>query len=520
MAGGADPAPSAAPALELVGIRKAFGGLVALDGVDFELRAGEVHALLGENGAGKTTLMSVATGLYRPDRGTLRRDGRPLLLRGPADARAAGIGMVHQHPRLSPRHSVLDNVLLGAPGGGFLLDREGMARRLEARAEGLGLPLVPGAVVGMLSVGEQQRVEIVKALMQEARILVLDEPTAVLTPPEAEGLYRVVDRLRAEGTAIVLITHKLDEVRAVADRVTVLRAGRRVATRPARDVDRRELVTLMVGRDVDLGRAAPPAPAPGRKARVVAAGLSVAGDRGPPAVVEVDLELFPGELVAVAGVAGNGQVELAEALYGLRPRAGGTLRVDGVPEGVPLTPRVAIDAGIALIPADRKRTGVAPGLGVAENLLMKEYRSPELSHLGVLRTDRMAARAEALVGEFDVRGVTPGRPAGALSGGNLQKVILARELTREPKVVLAVYPCRGLDVGSIEAVRAHLVAARDRGAAVLLVSEDLDEVLALGDRVAVMYRGRLAGPFPRGRLDRVAIGTLMAGAGGAGEVPA
>jgi simple sugar transport system ATP-binding protein len=483
-----------APVLELRGITKRFGAVVANDGVDLDLRPGEIHALLGENGAGKSTLMSVLYGHVRPDEGTVLVDGEPVELRSPHDAIARGIGMVHQHFMQVPVMTVAENVVLGAePRRGPLRDRAATRRIVTELAERHGLAVDPDAAMEDVTVGMQQRAEVLRALYRGARILVLDEPTAVLTVQEAEELMAILRRLREGGTSIVLISHKLREVLGVADRVTVIRHGRRVATLDAADATAPELARMMVGRD--LPAAVAKAPREPGEAALDVRGLRVRDDRGLLAVDDVDLTVRAGEIVALAGVDGNGQRELVQAICGLRPPEAGTVHVEGTDiTGTGVTG--ATDAGLGHIPEDRRRDGLVLDFTIAENLALRRLRSPAVSHRGLLRRRRMRDDATALIAEFDVRGGGPATPARALSGGNQQKVSIARELACDPRVLVAAQPTRGLDVGAIDAVHRRLVAERDAGRAVLLVSLDLDEVRALADRVLVIYAGRIVAELP------------------------
>jgi ABC-type uncharacterized transport system ATPase subunit len=495
-------------AVALHGISKRFPGVVANDGVEFSAARGEVHALLGENGAGKSTLSHILTGLYRPDEGWIELDGEPVEFQTPRHAIEAGVCMVHQHFRLVTPFTVAENVILGdtkGEGRRFLINPRSVERRVRELGERYGLPVDPRAKVWQLSVGEQQRVEILKALYQEARILILDEPTAVLTPQEADTLFVTLRRMADEGRTVIFISHKLHEVKAVADRVTVLRAGRTIATVSTADATPQSLASLMVGREVETVR---------RRGRAQGATEHVLevdelwadGDRGTPAVRGVSVRLRAGEIVAVAGVAGNGQRELAEAITGLRPCSQGTVTVAGrrISSG---NARQAIAAGIAHVPEDRLGTGVAPNLSIAENVALKSYRHRSAGPF--LRLGEMRSQAKDVIHRYSVKATGPHVEARKLSGGNLQKVVLAREFSGDPKVVVAASPTRGLDVSAIETVHRYLVEAADRGVAVLLISEDLDEILALADRVVVMYEGRISeAPEPE---DVDAIGLLMAG---------
>jgi general nucleoside transport system ATP-binding protein len=515
VAGGGDTRPrraaqmSAAPVVELRGIVKRFPGLVANDGVDLELHAGEVHALLGENGAGKTTLMNVLTGLYRPDEGEIRVDGRPVAFRAPRAAIESGIGMVHQHFRLVESLTVAENVLLGWHTPRLWLGRKAGIRQVAELAERYRMQVHPEARVWQLSVGEQQRVEILKALYRGARVLILDEPSAVLTPQEADALFETVREMAARGESIVVITHKLDEVQAVADRITVLRRGRNVGVASRGELDSRALARLMIGRDVSLETA--PAPAAPGEVTLRVNGASARSDRGLPALVDVSFDVHAGQLFGIAGVAGNGQRELAEVVTGLRALDAGTVEVAGHRlRGA--SARGAIDAGVAHIPEDRLGSGLVAGLSTTDNAILKAYRRPPVGR-GPL-VDRRAARAlaERFLAAFDVSAVSPDAPVRLMSGGNLQRLLLARETAERPKVIVAVHPTRGLDVGGTETVRRVLREQQDAGAAILLISEDLDEVLALSDPVGVLHDGRLAGVVPRERCDVEELGLLMGGA--------
>jgi ABC-type uncharacterized transport system ATPase subunit len=497
------------PALAAHAITKRFpGGVVANEAVDLEVRRGEVHALLGENGAGKSTLSNVFTGLYRADEGHLEVDGVPVAFTSPRDAITAGIGMVHQHFRLVDTFTVAENVALGEHGR---FSRREAERRVAALGERYGLGVDPTARIWQLSVGQQQRVEILKALSREARILILDEPTAVLTPQEAEGLFAVLRRMTGEGRSVIFISHKLDEVRAVADRVTVLRDGRSEGTRDVAGATTRELARLMVGREVLLGADhVPRERVASDEVRLALRGVSARGDRGEAALAGVDLEVRAGEVLGVCGVAGNGQRELAEVIGGTRPATAGTVTIAGTPLRR-ADPRQAQRAGLALVPEDRLHTGLAPSLPVEDNLALMAYRRPPLATGPFVRRARVRARATELIEAYDVRCPGPTTPTRVLSGGNVQKVLLARELSSDPQVLVAASPTRGLDVGAIEAVRALLVAVAERGVGVLLLSEDLDEILSLSDRVAVIYEGRIVATVDRADADVEELGLLMGG---------
>ena len=507
-----------APALEMRGITKRYPGVVANDGINLQVHPGEIHALLGENGAGKTTLMNVLYGLATPDEGEVLLDGTPVRIAGPADAIARGISMVHQHFMLVPVLTVAENILLGEEtmANRFFLDRNEAHRRIVELGRRFGFEIDPETKVGSLSVGWQQRVEILKALYRNARILVLDEPTAVLTPQETEEIFAVLRRLAAEGHSIVFISHKLYEVLEIADRITVIRRGRVVGERKPADTDEDDLAELMVGREVQLvvdrGESHPGAP------MLKVTGLSANDDRGHSMVNGVDFDVRAGEIFGIAGVAGNGQDELVESIIGLRKPSAGTVELDGT-DVTGQTPRQLNESQVAYVPADRHRFGLILAFPVSDNLVLTSYyRSPYAR--GLLRNreaiDRDAATA---VKRFDIRTPSPNVRASTLSGGNQQKIVVAREFDRELKLLILDQPTRGLDVGSIEFIHRQVIAKRDAGTAVLLVSAELDEVLELSDRIGVMYGGRIVAVVDGPSADKNAIGLLMA-TGGAERDPA
>ncbi len=494
--------------LELRGITKRFGELVANDHIDLVVEPGEIHALLGENGAGKSTLMNILYGLLHQDEGEIVVEGTARRFRGPGDAIDAGIGMVHQHFMLVPVFTVTENVMLGAETTRVvgLLDRARARERVLEVSRRYRLPVDPDAEVADLPVGVQQRVEIVKALVREVDLLILDEPTAVLTPQETDELLDVMRGLKAGGKSIVFITHKLKEVQAIADRITVIRRGKVVGTaRP--DASEDELASMMVGRTVRL-KVDKTVAAPGEPVLTVR-DLSVFDDRGHEAVDGTSLEVRAGEVLAVAGVQGNGQTELVEAIMGLRPVAGGAVEMSGT-NLVGRSTKEILLAGVGYVPEDRTADGLVRDFTVAENLILDQYDQPPYASGLALRPAAIAQAARDRIAEFDVRTPSHEATVGTLSGGNQQKVIVARELARQVKLLVAAQPTRGVDVGSTEFIHARVVQERDNGAAVLLVSSELDEVLALADRIAVMYRGRILDTVtpdtPRER-----IGLLMAG---------
>jgi simple sugar transport system ATP-binding protein len=498
----------AAPAVEMRGIVKRFPGVVANNGIEFAVRRGEIHALLGENGAGKTTLMNILFGLYHPDEGEIRVNGEPVRFDSARDAVRAGLAMVHQHFMLIPRFTVTENVILGSEGPGLTLDRKEAEARVAALGAQYGLQVDPDAIVGTLPVGMQQRVEILRALYQGGKTLILDEPTALLTPQEIDELYVVLDRLRASGDTIIFITHKLREVAAISDRVTVIHRGRTVGTRPTAEMAAPQLAEMMVGRAVSLQVERSPAH-PGAPV-LVGEELVARGILGQAALAGVSLEVRRGEILGICGVEGNGQAELVEVLAGLRRPDSGRVLLDG--KDVTATgPNPRRRLGLSYIPEDRHGRGLVLPFSLTENVLLGNADNAPFSEGGRIDYPRTRTLTERLMRTFDVRAPAPETPAAALSGGNQQKLIIARELHREPDALLAVQPTRGLDVGAIEFVHRQLVAERDKGRGVLLISFDLDEIIDLSDRILVIYGGQIVGEFLSGAVTRTELGLLMGG---------
>ena len=494
--------------LELSGITKRFGPLVANRDIDLVVEPGEIHALLGENGAGKSTLMNVLYGLYRPDGGQILIDDRPVTFSGPGDAVAAGIGMVHQHFMLVPVFTVAESLALGyEPTKGMgLLDLASARETVRTISERFGFDIDPDAIIEDLPVGAQQRVEIIKALSRDAEILILDEPTAVLTPQETDELIEIMKQLREQGTSIVFITHKLREVRAVADKITVIRRGA-VVGEASPESSESELAGLMVGRDVHLTTDKEPARPQDETFRVE--GLTVLDKAGFVVVDDLSFGVRQGEILAVAGVQGNGQTELAEAIIGLREPHSGTISLDGRTLGGDSV-KARLASGIGFVPEDRSSDGVIAGFSIRENMILDQYDRPPYASGLALKPAVIREKALEKVEEFDIRLTSIDDPISTLSGGNQQKVVLSRELGRELSLLVASQPTRGLDVGSIEFVHKRIIAERDAGTPCIIVSTELDEVLNLADRIAVMYRGRIVGIVPAD-TPRDALGLMMAG---------
>jgi ABC-type uncharacterized transport system ATPase subunit len=504
-----DSAPAAPPALEMRGMTKRYPGVVANDHIDLDVRRGEIHALLGENGAGKTTLMNVLYGLARPNEGQILLDGKPVEIASPADAIRRGISMVHQHFMLVPVLSVAENVILGAEtmANPVFVDGREAARRIGELASRFGFELDPQAKVGSLSVGQQQRVEILKALYRDAQILVLDEPTAVLTPRETEEIFALLRRLAGDGRSVIFISHKLYEVLEIADRITVIRRGKVIGERRPGETTESELAELMVGRAVEL--TADRGTSTIGQPRLIVEGLRVEDDRHHEVVPEASFQIRAGEILGIAGVAGNGQDELIEAIVGLRKPSGGKVTLGGR-NVTGRSPRAMNEAGVGYVPGDRHRFGLILSFPLYDNLVLTSYYRAPFAR-GMLRNDAaIQSSADAQVKRFDIR--TPGSavPTGTLSGGNQQKTVVAREFDRPLELLILDQPTRGLDVGSIEFMHNQIIAKRDSGTAVLLVSAELDEVMEMSDRIAVMYRGRIVAELDGRTADKNEVGLYMA----------
>jgi len=498
------------------GITKRFPGVVADDRVDFDVLPGEVHALFGENGAGKSTLMRVLYGLYRADEGEMLLNGEPVSISSPADAIAHGIGMIHQHFMLVSTLTVAENVALGLRSSrGPLTDLRPVSERIRELSARYKLEVDPDAVVWQLSVGERQRVEIIKALYRNVSLLILDEPTAVLTPQEVDDLFVVLRQMVEDGRGLVFISHKIREVLGISDWITVLRAGRKVGTVVPEDVTPHELAEMMVGHALS-SEELPPATS-GGEVRLAVSDLHVMGDRGTEAVRGLGFDVRSGEIVAIAGVSGNGQREVAEAIAGLRPASRGSILLGGV-ELVGRHPAQTRKAGLGFVPEERMRDGIVPGFSVAENLLLIDNAAPAFSRFGFLRGRAIRRHCDELVEAFDVKTPDLNTPTHNLSGGNIQKLILARELSAEPRVLLVAQPTRGVDVGAARYIHERLLTQRERGTAILVISEDLDEVLSLSDRILVMYEGQIIAEADPRTSTREALGLMMAGV--RGEQPA
>lgn len=495
--------------LKMLGITKRFPGVLANDRVDFDVTSGEVHALLGENGAGKSTLMKILYGMYRPDEGEIRLNDKPVTIASPTDAINLGIGMIHQHFMLVPTLTVAENVALGLPSSrGPLTDLDRVAKRILELAGIYGLKIDPGAYVWQLSVGQQQRVEIIKALYRGAALLILDEPTAVLTPQEVDELFVIMHEMVKDGHGLIFISHKLHEVVEISNRVTVLRDGRKIGTRPTSEVTKQILANWMVGREVGF------TPDRGKvelgQCRLQLEQVSCGSDRGTPGLRNVSLEVCSGEILGIAGVSGNGQRELAESVTGLRKITNGRVILESE-DVTGFAPGDLTERMLSYIPEERMRDGMIKNFSVAENLILREHHKQPFSRSGFLDLHGIASHSDDLIKKFHVK--TPSRDTLVknLSGGNIQKVVLARELSRNPRVILAAQPTRGLDIGAAEYVREQLLGERRKGTAIMLISEDLDEILALSDRIAVIYEGQIMNIIPRESATPEMLGLLMAG---------
>ena len=504
--------PSGKPSihsLEMYGIVKRFPGVLANDHVDFDVHAGEVHALLGENGAGKSTLMKILYGLYQQDEGNILLNGDVVALDSPSDAIGLGIGMIHQHFMLVESLTVAENVALGLPSSrGPLTDLERVAARVSELAAIYGLQIDPATYVWQLSVGQQQRVEIMKALYRGAELLILDEPTAVLTPQEVDDLFVTLRQMAQDGHAFIFISHKLHEVLDITDRITVMRDGRVVGAMPTAQATKQDLARMMVGREVHLGKQGEPVAL--GAACLTAQGLYAMSERGTTALTGVDLEVREGEILGVAGVSGNGQRELAEVITGLRSATGGQVLLHGQ-DITESSPAALMEQGMSYIPEERMRDGVIKEFTVSDNLILREHHLPPYSRNGFMDFPKITTIATDCVRDFDVRTPSTETPVRNLSGGNMQKLILARELSRNPSVLVAAQPTRGVDIGASEYIHKRLLEQRKSGTATLLISEDLDEILALSDRIAVMYEGQVVSTVPRQEATPEKLGLLMAG---------
>jgi simple sugar transport system ATP-binding protein len=517
--------------LQMMGITKRFPGVLANDDVDFDLSRGEVHTLLGENGAGKSTLMKILYGLYQPDSGEIRLDGDVVEIGSPTDAIAAGIGMIHQHFMLVPTLTVAENVALGLSSSRrFVTDLDVVSQRIDDLAGRYGLDLDPSVLVWKLSVGERQRVEIIKALYREAQLLILDEPTAVLTPQEVDQLFATLRQLTADERGLIFISHKLHEVLALSTRITVLRHGAVTGEVAVKGATRESLATMMVGRQVKL---TPDKPEMDPGAVMLGVhNLTVMGDRDVIAVDGLDLDVHEGEIVGIAGVSGNGQRELAETIAGLRKVESGRITIAGK-EVTGQSPKQVRDAGLAYVPEERMREGAIGNFTVWENLLLTDYDSRDYLHYGLFDFGTIREHADSLVEDFDIRTPSLETPGGSLSGGNIQKLILSREISASPKVLLASQPTRGVDIGAAEYIHKRLISQRDGGSAevdeerpvggrtagtaILMISEDLDEIFGLSDRIAVMYEGKIIGTVDPATATREEVGLMMAGVAGDAE---
>ena len=497
------------PALvHMIGISKSFAGFPANTNIDLEVRAGEIHAILGENGAGKSTLMNILTGLYKADSGQIFINGKKVFFHSPKDAIAAGIGMIHQHFRLVSSLSVSDNIILGHPDVPFILNKRDIHNTILRSAEEFSIAVDPSLFISQLSVGEQQRVEILKALYRGSEILILDEPTAVLTPQEAEDLFYTLKKMARSDKAVIVITHKLREVMEIADRITVLRAGIKVSEVLRSDVDEHELARMMVGRDF-LKKKRDKVSVPGDPVLKLS-DVSVMNDKGLLGLKNVDLTIRSGEILGIAGVAGNGQKELCETIAGLRPMISGTITIENDVIRKP-DPRTMIRKGIAYIPDDRLGTGLVPGLDVVDNMILKDHYGQEKAQKSFIDYKRARKYTSEVLKKYQVKINNVNAPVKLLSGGNLQRVLFAREIAGEPKLIVASYPIRGLDIEATETVHDLLLAQKTRGAAIMLVSEDLEEIFKLADRIAVLFDGEIMGTVKAEESTVEEIGMMMLG---------
>jgi len=495
--------------LEMRSITKRFPGVLANDNVDFDVRSGEVHALLGENGAGKSTLMKVLYGLYPPDEGEILLNGQPVSIDSPTDAINLGIGMIHQHFMLIETLTVAENVALGLPSSrGFLTDLDRVSQRILELGKIYGLDIDPKAYIWQLSVGQQQRVEIIKALYRGAALLILDEPTAVLTPQEVDEFFVIMRQMVSDGHALIFISHKLHEIMDICDRVTVLRDGAKIGTKNIADITKIELANWMVGREVSLSRDLEDIER--GSARLIVENITCDSDRGTPALRGINLKVHSGEILGIAGISGNGQRELAEVITGLREATGGKIILEG-DDVTDATPGTLTDRMLSYIPEERMRDGMIKDFTVAENMVLREHHKMPFAKKGFLMLKSIADHSDDLIEKFKVKTPSRDTKAGSLSGGNIQKVVLAREISRQPRVLIAAQPSRGLDVGATEYVHAQLLQQRKDGTAIMMISEDLDEVMALSDRIAVIFDGHIMDIIPRANTTPAKLGLLMAG---------
>jgi len=495
--------------VEMRGIVKHFPGVLANNNVNFDVQAGEIHALLGENGAGKSTLMKILYGLYQPDQGEIFINNKLASIHSPSDAINLGIGMIHQHFMLVPTLTVAENVALGLPSTrGFIVDFDLVSKRIKELAETYGLTVDPNAYIWQLSVGQQQRVEIIKALYRGASLLILDEPTAVLTPQEVDEFFLILKQMAKIGHSMVFISHKLHEVISITNRITVLRDGAVVGTRKTSDTNKKDLANLMVGREVVMSLKRPPVKL--GDIRLETHNLWAKSDNNTNALQGVNIKIHSGEILGLAGVSGNGQKELAEVINGLRPAQKGSVALDG--EDITNQPTsTLINKGISFIPEERMKDGMIKDFSVSENLILRDQTKPPISRYTFLNFKAIEQRSDMLVKNFNVKTPNTETPVKSLSGGNIQKLILAREISRNPRVLIAAQPTRGLDIGATEYVHQQLINQRESGTATLLISEDLDEIMALSDRIAVIYEGKIMGVIPNEEATTEVIGLMMAG---------